>query len=126
VVKARADILILRPPETVYDFVARGFFVNYPRWSPEVRRLDVLTPGPVRVGSRARQVRIDQGRQSESTFRVTALEELARLEFAESTDLFRTAYRLDPVGDQTRLTFAFELTRMALSKASTRASLANA
>jgi len=112
VVKARADILILRPPETVYDFVVRDFFVNYPRWSPEVRRLDVLTPGPVRVGSRARQVRIDQGRQSESTFRVTALEELARLEFAESTDLFRTAYRLDPVGDQTRLTFAFELTRM--------------
>ena len=111
-VKARADILILRPPETVYDFVARDFFVNYPRWSPEVRRLDVLTPGPVRVGSQARQVRTDQGRQSESTFRVTALEELARLEFAESADLFRTAYWLDPVGDQTRLTFAFELTRM--------------
>ncbi len=92
VVKARADILILRPPEAVY--------------------LDVLTPGPVRVGSRAHQVRIDQGRQSESIFRVTALEELARLEFAESTDLFRTSYRLDPVDDQTRLTFAFELNRM--------------
>ena len=111
-VKARADILIQKPPELVYGFVVRDFFVNYPRWSPEVRRLDLLTPGPVRVGSRARQVRIDQGRQSESTFRVTALEELARLEFAESTDLFRTAYRLDPVGDQTRLTFAFELNRV--------------
>lgn len=112
-VKARADILIQKPPELVYDFVVRDFFVNYPRWSPEVRRLDLLTPGPVRVGSRARQVRIDQGRQSESTFRVTTLEELARLEFAESSDLFRIGYRIDPVGEQTRLTFAFELTRVA-------------
>ena len=111
-VKARADILIEKPLDLVYDFVVRDFFVNYPRWSPEVRRLDVLTPGPVRVGSRARQVRIDQGRQSESTFRVTVLEELTWLEFAESTDLFRIGYRLDPVGEQTRLTFTFELTRM--------------
>ncbi len=113
-VKARADILIRRPPERVYDFVARDFFANYPRWSPEVQRLEVLTPGPLRVGSRARQVRMDQGRRSESTFRVTALEEPVRVEFAEGTDLFRIGYRLDPAGEQTRLTFAFELTRLEL------------
>lgn len=111
-VKARADILIPRPPELVFGFVARDFFANYPRWSPEVRRLEVLTPGPVQLGSRARQVRIDQGRQSESTFRVTALEAPVRLEFAEGTDLFRTAYLLQPVGAQTRLTFVFELNRL--------------
>jgi len=69
VVKARADILIRRPPEVVFGFVARDFFANYPRWSPQVQRLELLTPGPIRVGSRARQVRIDQGRRSESTFR---------------------------------------------------------
>jgi hypothetical protein len=114
VVKARADTLIRRPPERVYDFVARDFFANYPRWSPEVQRLEVLTPGPIRVGSRARQVRMDQGRRSESTFRVTALEAPVRVEFAEGTDLFRIGYRLDPAGDQTRLTFAFELTRLEL------------
>jgi hypothetical protein len=114
VVKARAEILIRRPPERVYGFVARDFFVNYPRWSPEVQRLEVLTPGPIRVGSRARQVRMDQGRRSESTFRVTALEEPVRVEFAEGTELFRIGYRIDPAGDQTRLTFAFELTRLEL------------
>jgi hypothetical protein len=96
----------------VYGFVARDFFANYPRWSPEVRRLDVLTPGPVRVGSRARQVRVDQGRQSESTFRVTAIEEPLHLDFAEGSNLFRISYRLTPVGAHTRLTFAFELTRL--------------
>ena len=113
-VKARADILIRRPPELVYGFVARDFFANYPRWSPEVQRLDVLTPGPLRVGSRARQVRIDQGRRRESTFRVTALEDPVRVEFAEGSDLFRIGYRLDPAGEQTRLSFAFELTRLEL------------
>ncbi len=111
-VKARAEILIQRPPEVVYGFVARDFFANYPRWSPEVRRLDVLTPGPVRVGSRARQVRVDQGRQSESTFQVTAMEEPLQLDFAEGSDLFRISYRLTPMGAHTRLTFAFELTRL--------------
>ena len=113
-VKARADILIRRPPERVFGFVARDFFANYPRWSPQVQRLEVLTPGPIRVGSRARQMRIDQGRRSESTFRVTALEEPVRVEFAEGSELFRIGYRLDPAGDQTRLTFAFELTRLEL------------
>ena len=113
-VKARADILIRRPQKLVYGFVARDFFANYPRWSPEVQRLEVLTPGPLRVGSRARQVRIDQGRRSESTFRVTALEDPVRLEFAEGSDLFRIGYRLDPAGEQTRLSFAFELTRLEL------------
>lgn len=113
-VRARAATLIHRPPEPVFGFIARDFFANYPRWSPEVQRLEVLTPGSIRVGSRARQVRVDQGRRSESTFRVTALEEPARVEFAESSDLFRVAYRFDPVGEQTRVTFAFELTRLEL------------
>jgi len=67
-----------------------------------------------RVGSRARQVRRDQGRRRESTFRVTALEDPVRVEFAEGSDLFRIGYRLDPVGEQTRLSFAFELTRLEL------------
>ncbi len=111
-VKARAEILIQRPPELVYRFVVQDFFANYPRWSPEVRRLDVLTPGRLRVGSRARQVRIDQGRQSESTFRVISLEEPVQVAFAEGSDLFRISYELAPVGELTRLTFAFELQRL--------------
>lgn len=113
-VKASAAILIQSSPEQVYRFVARDFAANYPRWSPEVKRLELLTPGPLRLGSRARQMRIDQGRTSESVFRVTALEEPVRLEFAESSDLFRTVYRLEPIGEQTRLVFAFELARIEL------------
>ncbi|MBK5968467.1 MULTISPECIES: SRPBCC family protein [Thiorhodovibrio] len=113
-VKARANIVIERRPEQVFGFVADNFVENYARWSPEVKQLEPLTPGPIGVGSRMRQVRVDQGRRSENSFAVTALDSPQRLEFAESTDLFRTGYWLEPAGEQTRLEFGFELRRLEL------------
>ena len=110
--KARASSLIAAPPQIVYDFIAVDFARNYRRWSPEVQRLDMLTPGPLRVGSRARQVRFDQGRLSDHTFRVVAMEPPRRVSFAESADRFRIEYRMEPVEEQTRLTFLFELRRV--------------
>ncbi len=87
---------------------------RYQRWSPEVQRLDLLTPGPLREGSRARQVRVDQGRRSDNTFRVVALEPPTKVCFNESSNQFRTEYRMNPRGDETRLTFVFELRRLEL------------
>lgn len=113
-VKASSQIIVAAHPQQVYDFVVVNFEHNYPRWSPEVKSLEMLTPGPLRVGSRARQVRVDQGRQSKTIFRVTALEPLSRVSFAESTDQFRTEYRIEPVGEQARLFFTFELRRIEL------------
>lgn len=111
-VKAKAEILIQRSQELVFGFVVGDFQRNYPRWSPEVRRLEMLTPGALRVGSRARQLRLDQGRTSESIFFVTELETPLRVQFTESTDLFRSTYQMEPVGIHTRLSFSFELTRV--------------
>lgn len=117
-VKARARILIDRQPEQVFGFIAEDFVDNYARWSPEVKQLETLTPGPIGVGSRMRQVRVDQGRRSETKFKVTAMEKPARLEFAESSDLFRTGYWLQPAaqshGQRTELEFGFELRRLEL------------
>jgi hypothetical protein len=112
VVKAQASILIATLPQQVFSFVVVDFERNYRRWSPEVKRLELLTPGPLQVGSRARQVRVDQGRKSETVFRVTVLEPPNGVGFAESTNQFRIDYRMEPEGDQTRLTFVFELTRL--------------
>lgn len=119
VVSARASILIDRPAGPVFGFIADDFVLNYARWSPEVQRLDLLTPGPLRIGSRARQVRVDQGRRTDTTFRVVALERPERVCFAETRDQFRIEYRLEPLGgdtgaELTRLTFAFQLRRMDL------------
>lgn len=113
-VSASASTLIARPPEPVFDFVAVNFFSNYRRWSPEVQRLDVLSPGPIGVGSMARQVRVDHGRHTDSTFKVVAFEQPTVLEFAEHGNQYRICYRLDPLGAQTRLTFAFELIRLGI------------
>ena len=113
-VKAQASILVKSPQQRVFQFVAVDFATNYRRWSPEVQQLEILTPGPLRVGSRARQVRIDQGRRSESTFRVVALRPPIQVRFSESSEQFGIEYWMEPVGDQTRLIFIFELKRLEL------------
>ena len=108
-VNASANTLIERPPALVFDFVAVNFFENYRRWSPEVQHLEVLSAGPIRVGTSARQVRVDHGRKTDTTFKVVAFEHPRRLEFAERGHRYRISYRLAPAGDHTRLTFAVEV-----------------
>ncbi len=118
-VSARASILINRPAPEVFTFIADDFIRNYRRWSPEVQRIELLTSGPLRVGSRARQVRVDQGRRTESTFRVVALDRPNRVCFAETGDRFRIEYSMTPgagkaLEEQTRLAFEFQLNRLEL------------
>nr|WP_242476695.1 SRPBCC family protein [Halochromatium glycolicum] len=115
VVKAQASIEIERSPESVYRFIAEEFERNYPRWSPEVKELQIQTQGPLRVGSKARQVRVDQGRRTESVFRITHMEPSQRLTFESNSPDFRVDYRVAPHhGDRTRLVFTFELRRLDL------------
>jgi len=113
-VRVQASILISRPIETVFPFVATDFFRNYPRWSPEVQELRATTPGPIRVGTGGRQVRIDHGRRTESTFRVSRLEDPRRIAFQGVSSPYRIDYQLDPEDQRTRLTLTFELTRLEL------------
>ncbi len=68
---AKADALVFHEIEAVFRFVALEFPKNYPRWSPEVSKLETLTPGPVQTGFQARQVRVDQGQKTDSIFEVS-------------------------------------------------------
>ncbi len=113
-VRARASALIRSPADRVFEFIAVDFFRNYRRWSPEVVSLQPLSDGPVRLGTTARQVRVDRGRRTESTFRVSQFERGKRLEFQGVSDPFRVSYRLDDDAASTRLTFDFELSRLGL------------
>lgn len=113
-VKAQASIEIERAPESVYRFIAEDFTRNYPRWSPEVKQLRVFSTGPLRVGSMARQVRVDQGRRTESTFTITQMQPHQRLTFHGSDVPFVVDYRFDGGDAHTRLTFTFELRRIDL------------
>jgi hypothetical protein len=114
VVRAQASIEIERPQAAVYAFIAEEFERNYPRWSPEVKHLQMVTKGPVRVGSIARQVRVDQGRRTESTFKITEMQPPRRLTFQGTSFPFLVDYRFDAASEHTSLTFTFELRRLDL------------
>ncbi len=113
-VRAQASIEIERSPDVVYAFIAEDFTRNYPRWSPEVKQLRIVTKGPVRVGTIARQVRVDQGRRTESTFRITHLQPAQRLTVLGTSFPFLVDYRLVGASQHTRLSFVFELRRIDL------------
>lgn len=115
-IRAQASEDIARPTATVYDFVVVQFFANYPRWSPEVVELEPLGPAHVEPGTRGRQVRVDQGRRSETIFRVTELEPCRRVVFdGEKEARFAIRYAFEPLGEQAcRLHLEFELKRLEL------------
>ena len=128
-ISSHAHILIERPVEAVFAFVAQDFFVNYRRWSPEIEHLEVFDPGPIRLGSTARQVRVDHGRRTDTTFEVIALEPLRHLAFEErDRQRYRIRFVFAPAGPvalgggaasgrvapHTRLDFACELKPLGL------------
>lgn len=113
-VRADSAAVIERPPRAVFDFVATEFFRNYPRWAPEVRELVALSPGPLRIGSLGRQVRVDYGRRTEATFRVTRLEPCTAVSFEGLTRPFTIDYAFQPWGSHTRVTLVFQLLRLEL------------
>ena len=111
-IRADSAIVIERPPAAVFEYVAHGFFANYPRWAPEVVHLAALTPGPIRVGVLGRQTRVDYGRRTEATFRVTRLEPPRLVAFEGISTPFTIAYGFSPAGEHTRVTLIFELLRL--------------
>ncbi|MBK1718756.1 SRPBCC family protein [Thiocystis violacea] len=108
-VTAEARTLIARPTEQVFVFVAVDFVRNYPRWSREVERMEALSQGPLQVGWMGRQVRVDKGRRTQSTFRVVTFDSGRQLTFHGTDDPFKIDYRFDALGDRTHLSFNFEL-----------------
>ena len=107
----KASTLIQRPVEDVFHFIADDFFTNYPRWSPEVCDLKKLSEGPVAVGSLMKQVRIDHGHKSQSTFKVTEYTANRRLAFSGVSNAYRCIYDLEtPENNReaTHLVFTFE------------------
>ena len=107
----KSSALIRLPLEDVYKFVAEDFFDNYPRWSSEVIELKKLSDGPLARGSLLRQIRVDHGRRSDSTFRITQLEPGQRIAFDGVSNKYRCIYDFEQAGSSpevTRVQFTFE------------------
>ena len=110
-VVGKASTLVECSAMALFKFIGEDLFQNYPKWSPEVKELEQLTPGPVKLGTEGRQVRVDQGRRSESRFKITAYEPGERLILVGVAKPFRCAYELQAANPDksTKLTFTFEL-----------------
>ena len=110
-VVGKANILIECPAKKVFKYIGEDLFLNYPKWSPEVKELEQLSNGPVQLGTVARQVRVDHGHRSESRFRITIHEPHRRVGFAGISEPFRCIYELQErdTPNSVELVFTFEL-----------------
>ena len=110
-VVGRAHTIVKCPADELFQYLGENLFENYPKWSPEVKELEQITPGPVKLGTEGRQVRIDQGRRTESRFKISTYEPGARLTLVGVSDPYRCIYELQTINPEssTKLTFSFEL-----------------
>ena len=116
-VVGEAATTIHRPVESVFRFIADEFETNYPRWSPEVIELKVLSAGALDCDWFARQTRVDHGHKTTSTFRVVDIQRPNWIVFSGVSAEFMCTYALDHIGassENARLRFRFEVPRLEL------------
>lgn len=109
------SIIINRPVETVFNFITLDFFENYPRWSPEVQELELLSEPPLKLHSLVRQVRIDNGQRSETTFTITIYNVNQKLAFEGVSNAYRCTYEfIAKTPSATQINFTFEIPKLEL------------
>ena len=74
----KAERMVHRPPEVVFDFVATRHFENHPQWDPDLLEMRQTSAGPVAPGTTAQVIRRQGRRQVEGTATVTAYEPCRR------------------------------------------------
>ncbi|SNX59697.1 hypothetical protein SAMN06296273_1135 [Nitrosomonas ureae] len=111
----KASTIIQSPADKLFNFIGNDLLINYPRWSPEVKELEKLTDGPIQLGTVCRQVRIDQGNRSESTFKVKIFDVGTRICFEGTSNPYRCDYVMESVNaTDSKMTFTFELLSLDL------------
>ncbi len=108
-VRIEGEIVINRPVEEVFDFVADER--NEPRYNPEMRRAEQISDGPIGVGTRFRAETVSRGRTVEMVIEFTGYERPRRLEeiaHMSSMDL-QGSLTFDPVPEGTRMRWSWDL-----------------
>lgn len=114
-VTAEASTVIDREQAQVFDFIAGHFHENYPRWMTDVIELECLDPVPVKIGTRVRQVRVENNEEITSTFEIKEIEAFDTFSLQGIDMPYRQIYRIDPVSQgKSHLTFRFELLEVDL------------
>jgi hypothetical protein len=101
--------------DDAFNFVARDFFANYPRWCSQVVELAPSEGAPARVGATARQVTMDRDIRSESTFEIVAVDRPRLFALEGISEPFSSSYQFECESDGTALIFTFELREIEFS-----------
>jgi carbon monoxide dehydrogenase subunit G len=108
-VRVAGEIMIDRPLEEVFDFVADES--NEPKYNPRMTRADKITPGPVGVGTRFNSVMSGPGRAAEMTIEFTEFDRPRRITEKVHLSNMDIHGRLmfEPVGTATRMKWVWDL-----------------
>ena len=108
-VQVEGEIVINRPVEEVFDFVADER--NEPRYNAHMRRAEQISEGPIGLGTRYRAELVSMGRTIEMDIEFTGYERPRRL--ASSTHMSsmdtQGGLTFDPVPGGTRMRWSWEL-----------------
>ena len=103
------EIVINRPVEQVFDFVADER--NEPQFNPKVRTVEKVTPGPVGEGTRFRTQVKARRRTAEMSVELTAYDRPRRLTSVSALSNMEIEGTLtfDPVPEGTRMRWSWDL-----------------
>jgi hypothetical protein len=113
-IAGEASIEINKSIHDVFSYIGEHFYDNYPKWAVEVIEFEPLDGKDVFVGSKAKQIREDNGSTVESVFEITDYQPCMRLIFKGLTEPYSHSYLLESseIKQATRLTFRFELSEI--------------
>lgn len=108
-VHIEGEIIINRPVEEVFDFVADER--NEPRYNPRMRRADQISAGPIGCGTRFRAEITTMGRLVDMTIEFSAYERPRRLASVTHLSIMETQGILsfDPVPGGTRMHWSWDV-----------------
>jgi len=107
--RIEGEIVINRPVEDVFDFVADER--NEPRYNSQMRRAEQITEGPIGVGTRYRAELVSMGRPVHMDIEFTGYDRPRRLASATHVSLMETRGGLTfaPVSGGTRIRWSWEV-----------------
>jgi uncharacterized protein YndB with AHSA1/START domain len=107
--RVEGEIIIQRPVETVFDFVADER--NEPRYNPRMLDVELIADGPIGLGSRFRAELETRGRRMPMTIEFTEFDRPRRLASATHSSMMDTvgAITLEPSADGTRMRWRWDV-----------------
>jgi uncharacterized membrane protein len=110
------SIEIGRPPEAVFAYI--DDLSRHGEWQGAIREVEVLTDGPTRVGSRAREKREVPGGPRDITYEITAHDPPRSASFRGIDGPIRVVgtVTVEPSGDGSRLTLQLDFEGRGMGK----------